>query len=146
MVLAIYVGFVRLSDVRYVAQGPMLTGILKVSKLPGQSVFWRFLASLNLNVARQLLQRQRILRERVWTAANAGLKSITLDADTRVHTLYGRQMGARKGYQPEEQRQEKLSAHSHLYRGNPRIHLGSFVRFLRRNGTLLSRRTAADND
>ena len=36
--------------------GPMLTGILKVSRLPGQSVFWRFLASLNLNLAGQLLQ------------------------------------------------------------------------------------------
>jgi hypothetical protein len=34
----------------------MLTGILKVCELPGQSTFWRFLASLNLNVAAQLLQ------------------------------------------------------------------------------------------
>ena len=98
MVLAIYVGFARLNHLRFVAQDPMLTGILQVkSRLPGQSVFWRFLASLNLNLAGQLLQLQRILRERVWTAANVGLKSITLDTDTTVHTLYGRQMGARKG-------------------------------------------------
>ena len=72
-----------------------------MSRLPGQSVFWRFLASLNLNLAGQLLQLQRILRERVWAAAHVGLTSITLDTDTTVHTLYGRQMGARKGYNPK---------------------------------------------
>jgi hypothetical protein len=72
-----------------------------VSRLTGQSVFWRFLASLNLNLAGQLLQRQRILREGVWAAAHVGLTSITVDADPTVHTLYGRQMGARKGYNPK---------------------------------------------
>ena len=101
MVLALYVGFARLNHIRFVAQDPMLTGILKVFELPGQSTFWRFLASLNLNVARQLLQLQRILRERVWEAANVRLKSITLDTDTTVHTVYGKQMGARKGYNPK---------------------------------------------
>jgi hypothetical protein len=89
MVLAIYVGFARLNHLRFVAQDPMLTGILKVSRLPGQSVFWRFLASLNLNLAGQLLQRQRILREGVWAAAHVGLTSITVDADThRAHALW----------------------------------------------------------
>src|SRR5260370_37056036 len=91
----------RLNHIRFVAQDPMLTGILKVFELPGQSTFWRFLASLNLNVARQLLQLQRILRERVWEAANVRLQSITLDTDTTVHTVYGKQMGARKGYNPK---------------------------------------------
>src|SRR5258707_6062928 len=75
MVLAIYVGFARLNHIRFVAQDPMLTGILQVKgRLPGQSVFWRFLAWLNLNLAGQLLQLQRILRERVWAAANVWLK------------------------------------------------------------------------
>jgi len=101
MVLALYVGFSRLNHIRFVAQDPMLTGILKVSELPGQSTFWRFLASLNLNVAQQLLQLQRVLRERVWQAANVRLSSITLDTDTTVHTLYGKQMGARKSYNPK---------------------------------------------
>ena len=101
MLLAIYVGFARLHQIRFVAQDPMLTGVLKVTELPGQSTFWRFLASLNLNVARQLLQLQRMLRERVWQAANVQLQSITVDTDTTVHTLYGQQMGARKGYNPK---------------------------------------------
>lgn len=73
MVLALYMGFARLNHIRFVAQDPMLTGILKVSELPGQSTFWRFLASLHLNVAGQLLQLQRILRERVWEAGHPPL-------------------------------------------------------------------------
>ena len=60
-----------------------------------------FLASLHLTVAQQLLKLQRLLRERVWEAANVQLPSITLDTDTTVHTLYGRQMGARKSYNPK---------------------------------------------
>src|SRR5207302_1876545 len=83
---------------RYVAQDPMLTGILQVGTLPPQCTFWRFLTSLPVTVAQQLLKLQRLLRERVWEAANVRLPSITLDTDTTVHTLYGRQMGARKSW------------------------------------------------
>src|SRR5712671_525993 len=101
MVLAIYVGFSRLNHLRFVAQDPMLTGILQVGKLPPQCTFWRFLTSLPVTVAQQLLKLQRLLRERVWEAANVQLPSITLDTDTTVHTLYGRQMGARKSYNPK---------------------------------------------
>jgi Transposase DDE domain group 1 len=101
MVLAIYVGFSRLNHIRFVAKDSMLTRILKVFELPVQSTFWRFLASLHLVVAGQLLEVQRILRERVWTAAHVRLNSITLDTDTTVHTLYGKQMGARKSYNPK---------------------------------------------
>src|SRR5436309_10027630 len=86
---------------RYVAQDPMLTGILQVGQLPPQCTFWRFLTSLPVTVAQQLLKLPRLLRERVWEAANVRLPSITLDTDTTVHTLYGRQMGARKSYNPK---------------------------------------------
>src|SRR6266699_4230541 len=101
MVLALYVGFSRLNHLRFVAHDTMLTGILKVWELPPQCTFWRFLASLHLGVARQLLQVQQRMRERVWEAANVRLSSITLDTDTTVHTLYGRQMGGRTGYNPK---------------------------------------------
>src|SRR5512134_2174213 len=70
MVLACYVGFSRLFHLRFLEREPMLTGILQVLRLPPQSTFWRFLASLHLGVARQLLQVQRRMRERVWAAAN----------------------------------------------------------------------------
>lgn len=101
MVLAIYIGFSRLNHLRFIAQDPMLTGVLQVGELPPQCTFWRFLTSLPLTVAPQLLKLQRLLRERVWAAANVQLPSITLDTDTTVHTLYGRQMGARKSYNPK---------------------------------------------
>jgi Transposase DDE domain group 1 len=54
-----------------------------------------------LTVAQRLLKLQRLLREPVWEAANVQLPSITLDTDTTVHTLYGRQMGGRKSYNPK---------------------------------------------
>jgi hypothetical protein len=38
------------------------------------------------------------MREWVWAAANVQLDKITVDTDTTVHTLFGQQMGGRKGY------------------------------------------------
>jgi hypothetical protein len=101
MILALYVGFSRLNHLQFLQREPMLTGILEVNELPVQSTFWRFLASLHLVVARQLLEVTRRMRQRVWQAAHVGLKEVTLDTDTTVQTVYGRQMGARKGYNPQ---------------------------------------------
>jgi hypothetical protein len=101
MILALYVGFSRLSHLQFLEREPMLTGILQVVKLPPQCTFWRFLASLHLGVARQLLEVGRQMRQRVWEAAHVELKEVTLDTDTTVQTVYGRQMGARKGYNPQ---------------------------------------------
>src|SRR6202158_5886583 len=102
MVLAVYVGFSRLHHLRFLKRGPRLTGILKVLRLPPQCTFWRFLASLHLGMARQLLEVQRRMRERVWAAAHVQLAAVTLDTDTTVHTVFGNQMGGRKVLHPEE--------------------------------------------
>jgi hypothetical protein len=101
MVLAVYVGFSRLHHLRFLEREPMLTGILKVLRLPPQCTFWRFLASLHLGIALQLLDVQRRMRERVWQAAHVKLATVTLDTDTTVHTLFGNQMGGRKSYNPK---------------------------------------------
>jgi Transposase DDE domain group 1 len=101
MILACYVGFSRLNQFRFLKRDPMLTGILEVAELPPQSTFWRFLASLHLGIARQLQKVQGRMRERVWEASNARLEEVTIDTDTTVHTLFGQQMGARKGYNPK---------------------------------------------
>ena len=101
IVLGLYIGFPRLNQLRFIARDPILTGILKVTKLPVQSTFWRFVNALHLNVARQILTVMRTLRERVWAAANVKLEIVTLDTDTTVHTLYGQQMGGRKSYNPK---------------------------------------------
>ena len=69
MILACYVGFSRLHHLRFLKREPMLTGILHVAELPPQSTFWRFLASLHLGIARQLLTVEKRMRERVSTPA-----------------------------------------------------------------------------
>ena len=101
MVLAVYVGFSRLHHLRFLEREPMLTGILKVLRLLLQCTFWRFLASLHLGIALQLLEVQRRMRERVWEAAHVKLATVTLDTDTTVHTLFGNQMGGPKSYNPK---------------------------------------------
>ena len=101
MILGIYIGFSRLSQLRFIARDPMLTGILKIAKLPPQSTLWRFLAALHGSAAPQLLTVQNEIRRRVWASANVKLKTVTLDTDTTVHTLYGKQTGARKSYNPK---------------------------------------------
>jgi hypothetical protein len=101
IVLGLYIGFPRLSQLRFIARDPILTGILKVAKLPVQSTFWRFVNALHRNVARQTLTIMRTMRERVWAAANVKLEVVTIDTDTTQHTLYGRQMGGRKSYNPK---------------------------------------------
>jgi hypothetical protein len=101
IVLGLYVGFPRLNQLRFIAKDPMLTGILNEPRLPPQSTLWRFMASLHLNVAAQILSIQQRMRQRVWQAANIRLQAVTLDTDTTVHTLYGNQMGARKSYNPK---------------------------------------------
>src|SRR5213594_4503441 len=102
IVLGLYIGFPRLNQLRFIAADPMLTGILKESRLPPQCTFWRFLASLHLNVGpRRFCRFKERCGSGVWQAANVGLKAVTLDTDTTVHTLYGNQMGARKSYNPK---------------------------------------------
>jgi len=101
ILLGLYIGFPRLNQLRFIARDPILTGILKVTRLPVQSTFWRFVNALHLSVARQILAITRTLRERVWAAAHVKLEVVTIDTDTTVHTLYGQQMGGRKGYNPK---------------------------------------------
>jgi len=68
IVLGMYIGFARLSQLRFVARDPMLTGILQVPQVPPQSTLWRFLDSLHRPVARQIVTIQAIMRNRVWAA------------------------------------------------------------------------------
>src|SRR6266516_2133037 len=102
IVLCFYVGFQRLNQLRFFARDPLLTGILGVEKLPPQSTLWRFLDGLYVHVAGQILKIQQVFRQRVWEAANVKLTTVTLDTDTTVQTVYGKQMGARKSYNPKK--------------------------------------------
>ena len=101
IVLGLYIGFPRLNQLRFIARDPILTGILKVTKLPVQTTFWRFVNALHRHIARQMLTVMRTMRERVWAAANVKLEVVTIDTDTTVHTVYGQQMGGRKSHNPK---------------------------------------------
>ncbi|MGI8783892.1 MAG: hypothetical protein ACR2L2_09640 [Acidobacteriota bacterium] len=54
--------------------------------MPPQSTLGRFLASLHLNVARQILVLQRHMRERVWSAANVKLADVAALRHTTLAT------------------------------------------------------------
>ena len=101
MVLASYIGFSRLNHMQFLQREPMLTGILGVLRLPPQSTFWRFLRSLNGNVPDNWSPCKRACGSEFGRRPNVQLNAAALDADTTVHTVYGKQMGARKGYNPK---------------------------------------------
>jgi hypothetical protein len=110
LVLALYVGFSRLNHLRFLQREPMLTGILKVLRLPPQCTFWRFLASLHLSVASQILRLQGD------AAAGLAGRSRGPKDDYAGYRHYGAYTirpsdGRAQELQPEEQRQEKLTAH-----------------------------------
>lgn len=101
MLLLLYIGYDRLNHVRHLVLDPIVTGILGVMRLPGQSTFWRFLQSLQIFNVKQWAQINREMRERVWQGAKVELTGVTVDTDTTVETLYGSQQGARKSYNPK---------------------------------------------
>jgi hypothetical protein len=102
MVLAIltllFIGFSRLWHFLYVQLDPMLCGIFGVEKLPHVSTFWRYLNSLGINQAKPLLKIAAAIRERVWAHCGLAFKTIHIDIDTTVETVYGDLQGARKGH------------------------------------------------
>jgi hypothetical protein len=55
IVLGLYIGSPRLNQLSFIARDPIVTGILKVTKLPVPSTFWRLVNALHRNVARQML-------------------------------------------------------------------------------------------
>ena len=124
IVLGLYIGFPRLNHLRFIAEDPIVTGIVKVQRLPPQSTLWRFMAALHLNVEKQILSIQKTLRERAWQAANVQLNGVTLDTDTTVHTRLRSTDGSPQGVQPEEQREEELSTDADVHRGNAGVFMG----------------------
>ena len=128
LVLGLYVGFARLNQLRFIARDPILTGILQVTRLPPQSTLWRFLASLHLNVAKQILSIQRQLRERVWAAAQVKLETVTLGhRHHRAHALRPPD-GRAQELQPQKQRQAQLPADTDLPGRDARISDGRVAR------------------
>jgi hypothetical protein len=98
-VLLFFLGFCRYHHVQYVREDEMVQGVVGgAGPLPVQSTFWRFLDSLGPHNEEQLMRINQELSGRVWAAGKVKLKRIHLDTDSTMITVYGDQMGARKGY------------------------------------------------
>ncbi len=101
ILLALYLGLDRLNHMVHISLDPIITGMLHVACLPVQSTFWRFLQSLRIFNVVQLKRVNQEMLGRVWDAANIGFSRITIDTDTTVNTIYGKQAGGRRGYNPK---------------------------------------------
>ena len=101
LVMLLFIGFQRLHHFVYIKEDPMLLGILGVTKLPAVSTFWRYLRSLTINHALDLMRITAALRERAWKSLGIELKHIHIDIDTTVETVYGNIEGAKKGHNPK---------------------------------------------
>jgi hypothetical protein len=76
----------------------MLCGKLRVVLLLYVTTFWRYVDSLGINQGQLLLKVMGALREWVWHCCDLGYKSIHVDIDTTVETIYGKQQGETKGH------------------------------------------------
>ena len=100
IVMLLFIGFSRLWHFLYVQLDPMLCSIFGVEKLPHATTYWRYVNSLGINQATPLLKIAAALRERVWAHCGLMPRTIHIDIDTTVETVYGDSMqGARKGTQ-----------------------------------------------
>ena len=98
MLMLLFIGFSRLWHFLYVQLDSMLCAALGVEQLPHATTFWRYLDSLGINQAQPLLKISAAVRERVWAHCDLSFKTIHIDIDTTVETVYGDQQGARKGH------------------------------------------------
>jgi hypothetical protein len=98
IIMLLFIGFARLWHFLYVQLDPMLCATLGVEQLPHATTFWRYLDSLGINQAQPLLKIAAAVRERVWAHCGLAFKTIHIDIDTTVETVYGDHQGARKGH------------------------------------------------
>ena len=98
LLIMLFVGFQRIGHLKHLREDSMITGILKVTRLPAVSTFWRYLQSLKIVQSQSLLRLMAALRERVWQLADYRPKRVRVNIDTTVATIYGDIQGAHKGH------------------------------------------------
>ena len=102
IVLGLYIGFPRLHQLRFHRSRPDPDGHPQSHPVAG-AIHFLEIRECPASQCRPAVAGpfMRTMRERVWEAANVKLDVVTIDTDTTVHTLYGQQMGGRKGYNPK---------------------------------------------
>jgi len=98
LLMMLFVGFQRIGHIKYLREDSMIVGILKVTRLPAVSTFWRYLQSLKIIQSQALLRIMAVLRQRVWKLAGYQPKRVSINIDTTVATVYGQIQGACKGH------------------------------------------------
>lgn len=94
----LFIGFSRVWHFSYLSRDPLLCGMFGLEKLLSPSTYWRFLNSMGINQSRSLMDCMTLLRDRVWQLCGFSFKTIHVDIDTTVETIYGDIEGARKGH------------------------------------------------
>jgi len=108
MLILLFIGFQRLGHFTYIREDSMICGILKVSRLPAVSTFWRYLRSLRIMQSQSLLRVMAVLRARSWQWAGYQPERVSVNLDTTVATVYGEIEGSRKGYNPRHRGKKGL--------------------------------------
>jgi hypothetical protein len=108
IIMLLFIGFNRIWHFVYIRIDPMLCSIFNVVKLPYVTTYWRYVDSLGINQGKSLLDVMSALRERVWQLCDISYRSIHLNIDTTVETIYGNQQGGRKGHNTKNRGKEGL--------------------------------------
>ena len=91
IIILLFIGFNRIWHFVYIRIDPMLCSIFNVVKLPYVTTYWRYVDSLGINQGKSLLDVMSALRERVWQLCGISYRSIHINIDTTVETIYGKQ-------------------------------------------------------
>jgi Transposase DDE domain group 1 len=102
ILMLLFIGFNRLWHFSYIRFDSVLCGIFNVVCLPVASTWWRYLDSMGINQAISLVNVMSRLRERMWQVCGLNYKTVKIDIDTTVETVYGDQQGARIGHNPRQ--------------------------------------------
>lgn len=108
IIILLFIGFNRIWHFVYIRIDPMLCSIFNVVKLPYVTTYWRYVDSLGINQGKSLLDVMSALRERVWQLCGISYRSIHINIDTTVETIYGKQQGGRRGHNTKNRGKEGL--------------------------------------
>ena len=101
LLYAVIAGLRRINKTEILQYNGTFLNLLGLDRFPDQSTLRRFLKDLSPTAIRQLVRLHDRLR-RQWFAVPAAPSSLVFDLDSVVLTVYGKQQGARLGYNPKK--------------------------------------------
>ena len=101
LIYAIIMGLRRINKTEILQYNGVFLEMLGLSQFPDQSTLRRFLKRLSPRVIRQLVRFHDSLRVQLFSVPKLR-HSLVFDLDSVVLTVYGRQQGARIGYNPKK--------------------------------------------